>query len=203
MKILLPEGDFPNYIKALDALGAAIVRDDPRDCAGLLLPGGGDLDPALYGQENAGSVGIDEARDRRETELFAFFRAERRPILGVCRGCQLINVLLGGTLHQDITGHRDGKDDNFLHGSRSVDPLLLSLYGERFPINSTHHQAIDRLGEGLCAVQWADDGTVEAIRHEALPIFAVQWHPERLREPTDGWLLIGAWLNSVRKWSEE
>ena len=197
MKILLPEGDFPNYIKALDALGAAIVRDDPRDCAGLLLPGGGDIDPALYGQENLGSVGIDEERDRRERELFEFFLAQKRPIFGVCRGCQLINVLLGGTLHQDIPGHRDEHDDNFLHASRAEDPLLISLYGKHFQINSTHHQAIDRLGEGLRAVQWADDGTVEAVRHDSLPIFAVQWHPERLREPTDGWQLIGAWLKRL------
>ena len=197
MKILLPEGDFPNYLKALDALGAEIVRDDPADCAGLLLPGGGDIDPALYGQENRGSVGIDAARDRRERELFEFFLARKRPIFGVCRGCQLINVLLGGTLHQDIPGHRDERDDNFLHGSHTVDPLLISLYGERFPINSTHHQAIDRLGEGLHAVQWADDGTIEAVRHESLPIFAVQWHPERLHEPTDGWRLIGVWLKSL------
>ena len=199
MKILLPTGDFPNYIKALEALRVTIVRDDPTDCAGLLLPGGGDIDPALYGQENAGSVGIDGERDAREKTLFEYFLAQRRPILGVCRGTQLINVLLGGTLHQDIPGHRDEKDDNFLHGSHTEDPLLLSLYGERFPINSTHHQAIDRLGEGLRAVQWADDGTVEAVRHETLPLFGVQWHPERLREPTDGWKLIAAWLGTIRK----
>ncbi len=197
MKILLPTGDFRNYIKALEALRVTIVRDDPTDCAGLLLPGGGDVDPALYGQENAGSVGIDGERDAREKALFEYFLAQRRPILGVCRGTQLINVLLGGTLHQDIPGHRDEHNDNFLHGSRAEDPLLVSLYGERFPINSTHHQAIDRLGDGLSAVQWADDGTVEAVRHESLPIFAVQWHPERLREPTDGWRLIGAWLESL------
>lgn len=104
----------------------------------------------------------------------------------------MINVLLGGTLHQDIPGHRQSGNDELRHGSRTVDPLLLSLYGERFVVNSTHHQAIDRLGEGLRAVQWADDGTVEAVRHETLPIFAVQWHPERHHEPIEGWRLFEA-----------
>ena len=197
MKIFLPEGDFPNYLKALEACGAEPVRDDMDSCAGLLLPGGWDIDPALYGQENRGSEGVDPERDRRETEAFRHFLAQGKPIFGVCRGCQMINILLGGTLHQNIPGHRDAEDENWLHGSRTVDPLLLSLYGERFPVNSTHHQAVDRLGEGLRAVQWADDGTIEAIRHETLPIFAVQWHPERLREPTDGWRLFRAWLDEA------
>lgn len=192
MKVFLPAGDFPNYVNALLFCGAEICREDPADCDALLLPGGGDIDPQLYGQENRGSADIDAERDRREAEVFRLFLAQGKPIFGVCRGAQMINVLLGGTLHQDIPGHRLKDLDNLLHGSRTVDPLLLSLYGERFPINSTHHQAVDRPGEGLRVVQWADDGTVEALRHESLPIFAVQWHPERLREPTDGWRLFRA-----------
>ena len=193
----MPEGAFPNYLKALDALGAEACRIRPEDCDALLLPGGGDIDPAVYGQENRGSKGIDLERDKRETEIFRLFLSQERPILGVCRGSQVINVLLGGTLHQHIPGHRDPDNINFLHGSHTVDPLLIRLYGERFPINSTHHQAVDRLGEGLKAVQWADDGTIEAIRHDSLPIFGVQWHPERLREPTDGWRLFEAWLQEI------
>ena len=192
MKVFLPEGNFPNYVKALDFCGAVIERERPEGCDALLLPGGGDVDPALYGQENIASDRIDDERDRRESELFRLFLQRGLPIFGVCRGCQLINVLLGGTLHQDIPGHRQDGNDELRHGSRTVDPLLLSLYGERFVVNSTHHQAIDRLGEGLRAVQWADDGTVEAVRHETLPIFAVQWHPERHHEPIEGWRLFEA-----------
>ncbi|MBR0355170.1 MAG: gamma-glutamyl-gamma-aminobutyrate hydrolase family protein [Oscillospiraceae bacterium] len=192
MKVFLPLGDFPNYVRALDFCGAVIERERPEGCGALLLPGGGDVDPALYGQENTASKGIDTERDRRESEAFRLFLQRGLPIFGVCRGAQLINVLLGGTLHQDIPGHRQDGNDELRHGSRTVDPLLLSLYGERFVVNSTHHQAADRLGEGLRAVQWADDGTVEAIRHETLPIFAVQWHPERHHEPIEGWRLFEA-----------
>lgn len=192
MKVYLQAGDFPNYVNALNFCGAEILRERPEDCDALLLPGGGDIDPALYGQENAGSVGVKPERDRLEAEAFRLFVQLKRPVFGVCRGAQMINVLLGGTLHQDIPGHRKEGDDELKHGSRTVDPLLLSLYGERLVVNSTHHQSVDRLGEGLRAVQWADDGTVEAIRHETLPIFAVQWHPERHHEPIEGWKLFEA-----------
>ncbi len=64
-------------------------------------------------------------------------------------------------------------------------------------VNSSHHQAADRLGDGLRAVQWTEDGVVEALRHETLPVFAVQWHPERLRTPTDGWRLLERWLREL------
>lgn len=197
MKIFFPVEGYPNYENALSFCGAEVCREHPEDCAALLLPGGEDIAPALYGQENAGSRDVNPERDRRETQSFQLFLELERPILGICRGAQLINALLGGTLHQDIPGHSRVEGEDRLHGSFTVDPLLISLYGERIPVNSSHHQAIDRLGEGLRIVQWADDGTVEAIRHESLPIFAVQWHPERLREPTDGWRLIAAWLETI------
>ena len=81
--------------------------------------------------------------------------------------------------------------------------MLRSLYGEEFIINSSHHQAVDRPGVGLRPVQWAPDGTVEAIRHETLPVFGVQWHPERLREPTDGWRLLRRWLEEVESFHND
>lgn len=192
MKVYLPLGNFPNYVNALNFCGAEICREHPEDCDALLLPGGGDIDPKLYGQENRGSAGIQEERDRLEAEAFRIFAERGRPIFGVCRGAQMVNVMLGGTLHQDIPGHRQEGNDELRHGSHTVDPLLISLYGERFIVNSTHHQSVDRLGEGLRAVQWAEDGTIEAIRHDTLPIFAVQWHPERHHEPIEGWKLFEA-----------
>ncbi len=198
MKIFLPMPGQNRYSDALAALGAQVETDAPEGCAALLLPGGGDLHPSLYGQEDRGSTNIDEQRDRAELALMRRFTGLQLPVLGVCRGCQLVNVFFGGTLHQDIPGHsRLGQADR-MHGSYTDDPVLNALYGTRFPVNSSHHQAVDRLGSGLHVIQWADDGTVEAIRHETLPVFCVQWHPERLRTPTDGWRLLEWWLGTVR-----
>ena len=197
MKVFIPTEGFKNYVAALTALGAEVRFADPESCDGLLLPGGWDVDPALYGQENRGSQGIDRALDRRETEAVRLFTALGRPILGICRGVQVINVAFGGTLHQDIPGHdRIGEKDR-IHGSCTVDRELIGLYGQRFPVNSSHHQAVDLPGEGLRPVQWAEDGTVEALRHDTLPVFGVQWHPERLRSPTDGWKLLARWLETL------
>lgn len=169
-----------NYRDALRMLGAQPESDDPAHCDALLLPGGADLHPRRYGEHICGAEGIDEARDARELALFRLFCARGRPVLGVCRGLQVINVALGGTLRQHIEGHsRLGSADR-LHAVCAADDWLHALYGESFVVNSAHHQAADRLGAGLRVAALAEDGTVEALRHEALPIFAVQWHPERL-----------------------
>ena len=197
MKIFMPQSGFENYTKALEFFGVDVSYTAPESCAALLLPGGADIHPGLYGQENRGSLGIDHERDSLELEAFELFKSLKRPIFGICRGTQLINVALGGSLHQDIPNHSRIDDVDRLHPSYTEDEVLLKLYGESFIINSSHHQAVARLGEGLKAVQWAEDGIVEAVRHESLPIFGVQWHPERLREPTDGWLLIKHWLSSI------
>ncbi len=194
MKIYLTESKYHSYEQALTALGAEVSYTDPDSCGALLLPGGGDVHPRRYGQPLAGSEGIDEALDDREFSAIDAFLRRGLPILGICRGSQVLNVAFGGTLFQDIPGHSRTADKDVLHGSRTVDEMLISLYGESFTVNSSHHQAVDRLGKGLRIVQWADDGTVEAFRHESLPVFGVQWHPERLRTPTDGWKLLERWL---------
>ena len=183
---------FSNYVAALERLGVAVERREPDGCGALLLPGGGDVDPRLYGQRVTQSEGVDRARDDCELALFRRFAAEGLPILGVCRGMQLVNVALGGTLCQHIDGHSrvDGADRR--HLVRTDDAGLLALYGERFTVNSAHHQCVARLGGALRAAAWAEDGTVEALRHETLPILAVQWHPERLG--AEGERLLSAFL---------
>ncbi|MEG2176872.1 MAG: gamma-glutamyl-gamma-aminobutyrate hydrolase family protein [Oscillibacter sp.] len=179
--------DYANYCRAVEAAGGAILFSREIQaaigCDGLLLPGGGDLAPWRYGQGDCGSRRGDVTRDEAELTLAAQFAALNKPILGICRGMQLLNVYFGGTLLQDIPGHnaRDGEDS--LHTAKAAPSFLTALYGAEHVINSAHHQAVDRLGGGLQAVQWAQDGVVEALCHETLPVWGVQWHPERLCGP--------------------
>ena len=198
------EDEFQNYWDALKACGLEPVRSmdltAAADCDGLLLPGGGDVEPVRYGQENRGSRGIDPERDQAELELIRLFRQLDRPILGICRGHQILNVAFGGTLIQDMPEQdhwrADGVDQ--VHPVRAVHPVMEELFGTEFVTNSTHHQAVDRLGEGLIVTCRGTDGVVEGLLHENGKILGVQFHPERmayaLRRPdtVDGGVLFRA-----------
>jgi putative glutamine amidotransferase len=151
---------------------------------GLLLQGGADISPLSYGEqplrpEWAG----DSMRDRFEIDLVRAFAQAGKPVLGICRGAQLINVALGGSLHQDVPLHRSDEYDKHTHEVR-LEPQsgLARLYGETGPrrVVSIHHQAIKRLGAGLTVEAHAEpDGLVEAIRGAGPGyICGVQWHPE-------------------------
>lgn len=200
--------DAPNYCSALERLGAEVLvtTEDHRayECDGLLLPGGGDMCPSLYGQEMTGSNPPDDARDQNEMRVIARFLAMGRPIFGICRGLQVLNIVFGGTLIQDIPGHsRLPSDEDRVHMTRTDDPLLIRLYGEQFPVNSSHHQVVDQLGLGLKAIQWSEEGYVEGLRHESRPIWGVQWHPERTcfdfarPDTVDGSKLLSAFLEML------
>ena len=178
---------YQNYRRAIEAAGGHIqFNGDPADCDGLLLPGGGDLEPWRYGQKNTASRGLEPERDAAELRLTEEFAVRRKPILGICRGLQTINVSFGGTLLQDLSGHSaiDGMDR--WHRVHTVPSVLSYLQEMRGIVNSAHHQAIDRVGSGLEILQWAPDGVVEALCHRRLPILAVQWHPERLLKGMGG-----------------
>lgn len=201
--------DFPNYTAAFQNLGANVLVtcDDSRaiECDALLLPGGGDVRPSLYGQESNGSYEPDDARDAGEIRTVARFLAMERPIFGICRGLQVLNIIFGGTLLQDISGHSEiTSDEDRVHMTHTDDPLLCALYGQRFPVNSAHHQVVDRLGVGLQATQWSEDGYIEALRHRSLPVFAVQWHPERIcfnharPDAVDGSKVLQAFLEMIK-----
>lgn len=198
---------YRNYLGAISAAGGMLrfsldIRET-AGCGGLLLPGGGDLDPACYGQSNVSSGRPEALRDAVELALLEHFAVRGLPVLGICRGLQVINVYFGGTLIQDLPGHSAATRDR-LHAVDTAAGTFGRLWRERVIVNSAHHQAADRLGSGLRVVQWAPDGTVEALVHGSLPIWAVQWHPERLTGPltvagtADGGRLLGAFLELLR-----
>lgn len=175
------EARFSNYRRAVElAGGQPCFHGDPAGCAALLLPGGGDLEPWRYGQPNTASRGLEPERDAAEFLLLERFTAAGKPVLGICRGLQTVNVFFGGTLAQNVLGHEAVGGGDRLHPVRMAPSFLSRICGEEAVVNSAHHQAADRLGQGLAAVQWAADGVVEALEHETLPVWGVQWHPERL-----------------------
>ena len=170
---------FQNYSRALMAVGGRVqFGGNSEGCDGLLLPGGGDMEPWRYGQENTASRGLEPERDRMERELLDTFLTAGKPILGICRGLQVMNVYFGGTLVQDIPGHSQSCDQDRFHRVCSGPSPMRDLCGGI--VNSAHHQAVDVLGDGLEAVQWSPDGVVEALWHRRCPAWAVQWHPERM-----------------------
>jgi putative glutamine amidotransferase len=161
---------------------------------GLLIPGGNDLDPALYGQALHPKTKLADAeRQAFDLAMLKLAEARRMPILGICLGCQVMNVARGGTLHQhlpDVPREREGllhsrKGDRSNAHAITVAPETV-LEGvirvERtVDCNSRHHQAIDRVGEGLVVSARAPDGVVEAVEDPGYPFWvAVQWHPENL-----------------------
>jgi putative glutamine amidotransferase len=186
------------YLAALDRAGALAVVLGPdalagRDPAsvlgrlgGLVLTGGGDVDPARYGEAPAAELrGVDPVRDGHELALVDAALAMQLPVLAVCRGLQVLNVACGGSLHQDI-GADIGAVAARRHQSSShpVDTVpgtrLAAVAGPHLAAcPSVHHQAVARLGRGLTVAAWAPDGLIEAIEHEGPTwVLGVQWHPE-------------------------
>lgn len=160
---------------------------------GLLITGGNDVNPSLYNQSVTYSKPANLDEDLNDINLINIALEKKIPILGICKGLQIINVALNGSLYQDIlkeyntiVNHTQNENmpkpsnnsmvygANFIKGS-----ILYDLFGETYSINSFHHQAIKKLGNGLIATAYSDDGLIEAIE---VPnkIIAVQWHPERL-----------------------
>jgi putative glutamine amidotransferase len=193
------------YLRALAAAGAAPVTIplqldeetlrvifDRLD--GIFLPGGEDLDPLTYGEEQHELLGaVDAERDRTELLLARLALETGKPLLAVCRGMQLLNVVSGGSLFQDIRALRKGSEqhDYFppqferIRISHTVtidlDSPLGSIFGSETAVNSMHHQAVKALGQGCRPIAWAPDGVVEALQVIDHPFaVGVQWHPEEL-----------------------
>jgi len=232
------EAVMPAYLRALTDLGAAYCLLQPTDdthelriaysqSSGLLLTGGGDVDPELYGEPNEGqSVFLDPERDRAELTLTRWALQDGKPILAICRGMQLLNVAAGGTLYQDISTNIGGALDHrgeprrapekLAHLVRVHQPSRLARAMSLSPnddsdeanavmVNSSHHQAVRKVAPGWVVTACAPDGIIEAI--EAPPavaswIVGVQWHPERLyatHAPSRA--LFTAFIEASRQWT--
>ena len=192
-KILIPADKaekeaFPHYYDTLTKLGTEVYFTDknvnPLDYDGLLMPGGGDVNPCYYNEELNGSVGINDELDKIQFSILDDFVKAKKPVLGICRGHQLINVYFGGSLIQHIDTPEKHKwlddDTNFHRVKTAGNSFLNDLYGDYFNSNTSHHQAIKKLGENMTACAMTDDGIIEGCYHKKLPVITVQFHPERM-----------------------
>lgn len=188
--ILGEEEKFKNYQEALESCGANPVFSEnlakATDCHGLLLPGGGDVEPLRYGEENFGeSRQIDLCRDEAELEAIRLFQNTKRPVLGICRGIQILNVALGGSLIQHLPSaethcwkEETGDQTHLIHAEPNS--FLFDLYGSKFSVNSAHHQGIKALAPTLSPAAFSTDGVLEAAASPQQGLYAVQFHPERM-----------------------
>ena len=202
-----------NYLDALtrsEAYGEAGREFDPDQYDGLLLPGGWDVNPARYGKNRIPQETIDDDLDMLQMETLTKFLKAGKPVLGICRGHQLLNVALGGTLIQDLTGAEKHKslatgEDNVHMVHIAVNTFLHRIYGSACAVNSSHHQGIDIPGKGLAVAARSEDGVIEAVEHETLPVWGVQFHPERMcfshkrKETADGSDIFRFFLEQCRK----
>ena len=212
----------PGYYEALKQAGASCLifpfTDDEEEikrlvsiCDGLLFTGGDDVDPSLYKEESIGDI-VDPCLKRDAMEAIAFKEAyaQGKSILGICRGLQFINVMLGGSLYQDLQTQTDypishrqkAPYDKPLH---NVDldrgsPLQRCLDMDELPVNSCHHQGIKVLADPLEPMAKAKDGLIEAVYDPNKPfVWAVQWHPEflfKVDEPSR--LIFKAFADSMK-----
>ncbi|MCX3059771.1 gamma-glutamyl-gamma-aminobutyrate hydrolase family protein [Streptomyces beihaiensis] len=184
---LLPAG-YPRLVQSSGGLAAMVPPDDTRHAPsvvsrldGLIVAGGPDVDPSVYGARRDPRTGpAAEERDAWEIALIRAALTSGTPLLGICRGMQLLNVALGGTLRQHIDGHVEATG---VFGRHTVTPVPGTRYGDLVPeptdVPTYHHQAVERLGSGLVASAHAADGTVEAVELPGMAwVMGVQWHPE-------------------------
>ena len=205
------------YIESLARAGAGmhwVELSDPEQavqdaltCDGLLLPGGGDMDPKFYGQERIPACGEPNLlRDAAEPLLLRAFLAADKPVLGICRGIQVMNAVLGGDLYQDIKPFEHLPHNNHWAKVHTVTvrrgTLLSRILGQdTVLVNSQHHQAVDRVAPGFTLAALSEDGIVEAIeKPDAGFCLGVQWHPEWLSDADPAMQgLFDAFVNACSK----
>ena len=205
------------YIESLARAGAGmrwVELSDPEQavqdaltCDGLLLPGGGDMDPKFYGQARIPACGEPNLlRDAAEPLLLRAFLAADKPVLGICRGIQVMNAVLGGDLYQDIKPFEHLPHNGHWAKVHTVTvrrgTLLSRIFGQdTVLVNSQHHQAVDRVAPGFTLAALSEDGIVEAIeKPDAGFCLGVQWHPEWLSDADPAMQgLFDAFVNACSK----
>ena len=205
------------YIESLARAGAGmrwVELNDPEQavqdaltCDGLLLPGGGDMDPKFYGQARIPAYGEPNLlRDAAEPLLLRAFLAADKPVLGICRGIQVMNAVLGGDLYQDIKPFEHLPHNDHWAKVHTVTvrrgTLLSRILGQdTVLVNSQHHQAVDRVAPGFTLAALSEDGIVEAIeKPDARFCLGVQWHPEWLSDADPAMQgLFDAFVNACSK----
>ncbi|MBD5545198.1 MAG: C26 family cysteine hydrolase domain-containing family [Lachnospiraceae bacterium] len=195
-KVLIPgRPEFTkNYEAAVASYGASPIVSfsdvSAKDYELLLLPGGGDIHPSFFNQTNTASRNLDYELDQAQFKLLDRFVKAEKPVLGICKGMQLINVYFGGNILQNMNAdqlaiHSYQEEDSyhliFLNTLSSI-PLKIGFpfFPGKMLVNSAHHQCIDHLGQGLTTLQYSLDYVPETIAHINLPVLGFQWHPERL-----------------------
>lgn len=181
------------------------------ECDGIFFTGGVDISPAYYNEQTKQTCGnIQKKRDELEFEVFKRAYAKDKPILAICRGCQLVNVALGGTLYQDIPTEYQ---TNMVHAQTAdrFSPSHPIFIKENSPLaklvginsmtgNSFHHQAIKELGDGLVVMAYAEDGIIEAVyAKDKSYLRAYQWHPERLYAYEDNKILFDDFISACKR----
>lgn len=199
-RTLYDNSDYFQYVQengGIPVLASEVTQEDAialaKQLDGLLITGGEDLDPSYYHETNTHSSLTDKSIDETDYYLYQAFRQIGKPILGICRGLQVINAFEGGTLMQDILTQSSSYSN---HNQREYDPPLSTydvahsctfvpntklheIFGDTTIVNTFHHQAIKDLAPGFVASSLSEDGIIEGIEKEN--VLAVQWHPERLR----------------------
>lgn len=201
----------PDKLKAAKMLLANFCELLAQKYDGLILSGGGDVNPRIYSEEMKGSRRVDDERDTIEFGLIESFMKLGKPIMGICRGFQVMNIALGGTLYQDNGDeynkyHTSDNGTYKIHSTYTKPSILQTLYGENFTVNSHHHQSLKKIADDLAPIQYSKDKQcVEAAVHKTYPYIGVQWHPERLCKPNekdrdcvDGLLLFKYFLSQIK-----
>jgi len=209
-RAMVASGARPDELELISAVDTRRVRAEDYD--GILFAGGEDVDPALYeDQTKYKNVQVDRARDDFEFALLDRALDRRLPVLGICRGIQLINVKFGGTLYQDLPSDANLELSHKQPGDRSApthavtltDPesRLAEVFHGSCRVNSLHHQAIKRLGRGLKVTAHSEDGLVEAIEAASdYPfLMAVQWHPEEMADVPEQRKILAQFIEKCRE----